>query len=99
MTIKKKTKYLTAEQAGAKPERLMGPHGPLRMFSATKFASSIYYESRDWNGFAGSYVCDQCLQPEGAGVYRVDDKWLCGGCKEAIRKANKRSRKASLVLQ
>jgi ribosomal protein L37AE/L43A len=88
---KERIKRVTAAEAGAKPERLMGPHGPLRMFSTIRFNGSMFYESRDWNGYAGMYVCDQCLEPSPMGVMRVGEIWTCGGCRTQS-KANRRSK-------
>jgi hypothetical protein len=80
-TSKDRPKYVSAKDAGAKAERLMGPNGPLRLFSTTRFAKSIFYESRDWNGFAGLYVCDTCLEPSPMGLMRSGETWTCGICR------------------
>jgi hypothetical protein len=76
---KPKTPRLTAEQAGAKPIRVMGVAGPLRIFSETCFLGSMSYERPTRNGWAASYVCDHCLI-ECDGLYRVGEKWLCAAC-------------------
>jgi hypothetical protein len=78
-TPKPKTPRLTAQQAGAKPIRVMGVAGPLRIFSETCFLGSMSYERPTRNGWAGSYVCDHCLVVCD-GVYRVGGKWLCAAC-------------------
>jgi hypothetical protein len=69
-TPKPKTPRLTAQQTGAKPIRVMGVAGPLRIFSETCFLGSLSYERPTRNGWAGSYVCDHCLV-ECDGLYRV----------------------------
>jgi hypothetical protein len=78
-TPKPNTLRLTAQQAGAKPTRVMGVAGPLRIFSETCFLGSMSYERPMQNGWAGSYVCDHCLVVCD-GVYRVGEKWLCEAC-------------------
>ena len=74
-------KRLTAKEAGAIATRIMGPAGPLRMFSTTAFQGAIRYESRDWNGYAGQYVCESCLEPSHMGITRVGETWTCGACR------------------
>ena len=76
---KPKTPRLTAQQAGAKPIRVMRVAGPLRIFSETCFLGSMSYERSMRNGWAGSYVCEHCLAVCD-GVYRVGEKWLCAAC-------------------
>jgi hypothetical protein len=78
-TQKSKTQRLTAKQAGAKPIRVMGVAGPLRIFSETCFLGSMSYERPTRNGWAASYVCDHCLV-ECDGLYSVAEKWLCAAC-------------------
>jgi hypothetical protein len=78
-TPKTKTPRLTAQQAGAKPVRVMGVAGPLRIFSENRFLGSMSYERQTRNGWASSYVCDHCLVVCD-GVYRVGEKWLCAAC-------------------
>jgi len=68
--------------------RRMWDGGPLRQFGETQ-ASCHYvaYSSPFLTGYAGSYVCDGCLRPS-PGVCRVrqESKWLCGACKEQMRR-------------
>jgi hypothetical protein len=71
---------LTAQQAGAKPTRLLGLAGPLRIFAETAFHGGKSYESPTRRGWAGPYCCDTCLLACD-GVYRVGERWLCGSCK------------------
>ena len=75
--------YLTVQGVGAEPMRIMGPAGPLRIFSTTPFQGGIPYESREFDGYAGQYVCDICLKPSNGGIYRVGENWLCGPCKSS----------------
>jgi hypothetical protein len=60
--------------------RAMWEGGPLRQWSSSKttLTPTGYAEG----GFAGSYVCGQCLATS-SGVYRVreEQKWLCAPCK------------------
>jgi ribosomal protein L37AE/L43A len=52
------------------------------MFSSIRFNGSMSYESREFDGWAGDYVCDGCKQPR-IGVYRSDVAgWLCESCRE-----------------
>jgi hypothetical protein len=86
-----KPKNVSAKQVNAVPTRIMGPHGPQRLYSTTKFSGGQVYESPTHPGFAGSYNCDDCLQSV-AGVYRVVgvvDRWLCAPCggQKAARRA------------
>jgi hypothetical protein len=67
----------------------MWDQGPLRQFArAEKRPASNYvpYQTANLTGFAGSYVCDVCRCPS-TGIYRVLSlgKWVCGGCKKAVR--------------
>jgi hypothetical protein len=77
---KPKPTKLTAQHAGAGPVRVMGAAGPLRDFSETCFLGSMSYERPTRKGWAGFYVCDQCLIVRD-GVYRVGDSWLCAACR------------------
>jgi hypothetical protein len=73
--------------------RRMWPGGPLRQFTEGKHPSSwTPYQSSQLRGFAGQYVCDECLEPT-AGVYRVISpsssgkrpSWMCSGCRDKAR--------------
>src|SRR5215813_5591492 len=67
----------------------MWPGGPLRQFivgDRHPGGSFIRYGNGILGGFAGSYVCDVCRRPAG-GLYCVAQlkKWVCGGCRAAVR--------------
>jgi hypothetical protein len=86
-----KPKTLTAKQANAVPTRIMGPHGPLRMFSQQPFHGGMAYEGATLRGFAAGYVCDACLKIC-EGLYRLaDDRWLCRACKPRIKSMSGRA--------
>jgi len=62
--------------------------GPLRQWANERPAgksSWTRYENGNLVGFAGPYVCDDCLQPV-VGVYRQKGgaKWICRGCYELV---------------
>ena len=62
----------------------MWESGPLRQFSESCLGGYyIRVSSPFLTGYAGSYVCDECLRPS-AGVLCVPhvSKWLCGRCKK-----------------
>lgn len=67
--------------------------GPLRQFSteANRPATGkwISYDNPALNlaGYAGCYVCEGCERSVD-GVYYAQgaQKWLCGACKESVRK-------------
>jgi hypothetical protein len=72
--------------------RRMWERGPLRQFSETQAKSHyVAYSGPFLTGYAGSYICDQCHGPC-AGVYFVKEtrNWLCGGCKEKLRRSGRR---------
>jgi hypothetical protein len=61
--------------------------GPLRYFAAQRPKNA----GNNWiaqagGGFAGAYVCDECVRPS-IGVYYVPrvGKWLCRHCKNTFR--------------
>ena len=65
--------------------------GPLRQFSDKQIASNfIFYSGAGFEGYAGSYVCDECQRPT-PGVYELkvgvqaSREWFCGTCREAQR--------------
>lgn len=70
------SKIIKNENLG--PIRQMWPEGPLRQFSETPF--------RTWgktaNGYAAQYVCADCGKAV-VGVYKVDSRYVCSGCKGA----------------
>ena len=54
--------------------------GPLRYWSLSKTSKtpSTYAQGC----FAGSYVCDRCLEScDGVYALREEQRWLCGACK------------------
>jgi hypothetical protein len=62
--------------------RRMWPGGPLRRWSQVKTPQTPLGYSE---GFAGAYICGQCLEPC-EGVYRLREpqKWVCGSCKRKL---------------
>lgn len=86
--------------------RRMWNGGPLRQCSDEHHNGFQYYEHTDrnhpelsWRGYTGAYVCEGCQKPC-AGVYRVlaVKKWLCGGCRKAVRPSKRRSVAETPVL-
>ncbi len=75
--------------------RRMWPAGPLRQFRDIRAKNNsgwtVYY-STILKGYAGSYVCEQCLSPT-PGVYRLprsengqsDASCVCAGCRERVK--------------
>ena len=62
--------------------------GPLRNWSPAKTTRTPLGHSR--RGFVGSYACDLCLRTcDGVYWLREEQTWLCGACKNALRKANR----------
>jgi hypothetical protein len=57
----------------------MGLTGPLRLFNEKRFTGGTIYEGPTRKGFAGPYICDRCSLAC-AGVYLVEESWLCGAC-------------------
>jgi hypothetical protein len=69
--------------------RRMWAGGPLRQFSTAKqrpHGGFERYTGPILNGWAGAYVCNECLSTS-QGVYgpTPSGKWLCGGCRETSK--------------
>jgi hypothetical protein len=58
----------------------MWENGPLRKFSRERFSGAISYESRNFSGFAGSFVCAEC-ESACDGVYQAPGRWICERCR------------------
>ena len=79
----------SSRQLPAVEVRRMWSGGPLRQWSETN-------PSRSWlayatGGYVAAYVCDQCQVPcDGVYFVRGEQKWLCGRCRKAVRKIERK---------
>lgn len=64
--------------------------GPLRYWSLSKTTKTTSTYAQGC--FAGSYVCDQCLEScDGVYELREEQRWLCGACKRGTGPSAKQS--------
>jgi hypothetical protein len=78
-----KTPKLTAQQAGAVATRVMGPRGPLRIFTELPFQGGMAYAGQPHEGYCGGYVCEGCLKVSDGLYNMADDRWFCAVCRAA----------------